>query len=181
MGKHTQTFSKSSRNIRTNHCVFLSAAARLLHIPATYRVCHWYVMVEYVFCWFEGLTLQTFPFNILIAWHSVPDSQRHQVYNCHGCQMSHYPMSTQTRLHIYVSPDMLYGEKCRYKPLFIEGTMTGIVPEDVWKDGGKKITFLCLNNAVLSNIYGTEGKQGQRCTHIDIMTGQGCHRISVWE
>lgn len=70
----------------------------------------------------------------------------------------------------------LYG-KLWYKPLFIEGTVTDNVPEEVWKV--KKITFLSLNKAVLSNIYGTDRKQGQRRTFIDIMIGGGCHRIQV--
>lgn len=45
----------------------------------------------------------------------------------------------------------------------------------------EKITFLSLNKAVLSNIYGTDRKQGQRRTFIDIMIGEGCHRIQVME
>lgn len=43
-----------------------------------------------------------------------------------------------------------------------------------------KITVLSLNKAVLSNIYGTDGKQGQRRAFIDTI-GEGCHRIQVRE
>lgn len=60
-----------------------------------------------------------------------------------------------------------------------------------WRDGDRqctwgslkkeKITFLSLNKTVLSNIYGTERKQGLRRTFIDIMIGKGCHRIWVGE
>lgn len=76
-------------------------------------------------------------------------------------------MSCQKRIHIYVM--RLYGNWW-YKLLFIEEAVEDKVPEEVWKKG--KITFLSLNKAVLSNIYGTEGKQGLRHTFIEIMTGE---------
>lgn len=44
-----------------------------------------------------------------------------------------------------------------------------------------KIAFLSLNKPVLSNIYDTERKQGQKRTFIDIMIGGDCHRTWAWE
>lgn len=103
--------------------------------------------------------------------------QQHQLHNCHGCQMSHYSTSSQRCVHIYVMRLCCMG-KWWCNPLFIERTLTDNLPEDVWK---VKITPFYLNNAVLSNIYRTEEKQGHRCLLIDIKTGQGCHRIWVCE
>lgn len=79
---------------------------------------------------------------------------------------------------IFMSWGCAVWGKWWYNPLFIERTMTDNLPEDVWK---VKITSFSLNNAVLSNIYRTERKQGHRCLLIDFKTGQGCHRIWVWE
>lgn len=82
-------------------------------------------------------------------------------------------MSSQRCIHINVM--RLYG-KWWYNPLFIEGTVTDNVPEEVWK---VKNNIPLLNKAVLSNIYGTDRKQGQRHTFIDTVISGGCHRIQV--
>lgn len=119
----------------------------------------WHVYSRF---WLHSILYQT------IVW-----LQHHQLYDCHSCQMSHYPMSSQRCVHIYVM--RLCGKWC-------------II---YWKDGDRqctwgslksgKITFLSLNKPVLSNIYDTERKQGQRRAFIDIMIGEDCHRTQVGE
>lgn len=103
--------------------------------------------------------------------------QHHQLYDCHSCQMSHYPMSRQRCIHIYVMRLRCMGN-CGKTHYLLKGWWQTMY---LRKSGKWKITFLSLNKAVLSNIYGTERKQGQRRTFIDIMIGGGCHRIQVRE
>lgn len=123
----------------------------------------WHVYSRF---WLQSILYQT----IGIRYH-------YQLYDCHNCQLSHYPMSSQRLIHIYVmrlhsmgnSGTTHYLLKGRWQTMYLRKS-------EKWK-----ITFLSLNKAVLSNIYGTERKQGQRRTFIDIMIGESCHRIRVSE
>ncbi len=103
--------------------------------------------------------------------------QHHQLYDCHSCQMSHYSMSSQRRIHINVMSLHCMGNGGTTHYL-LKGQWQTVY---LWKSEKWKITFLSLNKAVLSNIYGTERKQGQRHACIDIVIGEGCHRIQVRE
>lgn len=81
--------------------------------------------------------------------------------------------SSQRCIHIYVMRlhCMGNGGTAHYllRPLW---QTTYLRKAEKWK-----ITSLSLNKAVLSNIYGTERKQGQTCTFIDMLIGEDCHRI----
>lgn len=110
-----------------------------------------------------------------MLYKTIGRLQHHQLDNCHSCQISHYSMSSQRCLHIYVIKLHCMGN----------GGTTHYLLKQPWqtmylkKSEKWKITFLSLNKAVLSNIYKTKRKQGQRCTFIDIVNQEGCHRIWV--
>lgn len=51
-------------------------------------VCSWHVYSRF---WLHSMLFQT-----------IGGLQHHQLYDCHSCQISHYSMSSQRYLHIYV-------------------------------------------------------------------------------
>lgn len=125
--------------IRINYSLSLQTVVWLPHIPKISLAHHiqfvmdscgeiscadlgnslsWHVYSRF---WLHSILYQT------IVW-----LQHHQLYDCHSCQMSHYPMSSQRCVHIYVM--RLCGKWC-YNPLFIERMVTDNVPEEVWKVG----------------------------------------------
>lgn len=141
----------------------------------------WTVVAKSSCADFKISTLLACLLKILIAKHTANPNYRQTaapsaICDCHSCQTSHYSMSSQRCIHINVMRLHCMGNggashyllKGQWQTMYLRKT-------EKWK-----ITVLSLNKAVLSNIYGTDGKQGQRRAFID-MIGDGCHRIQVRE